>query len=481
MKKFLKKLGIILGGLIGLIIVIHTILNITFSIQLHNKIAELKRQGKPTTIAEVIPPPVPDEENAAILYNKAFIYGGDRIGKGKLNEIVRAVIEEKIMSKRSGNIFSDISIWTYEQREKIPKLVNSKEAQYIYELLEEASKKPKCRFDIEYEKGGKMILPHLNSMRSAVRFLCLKALLEAEEDNMEKAFDILLIGLKVSNHLKDEPILISQLVRIACDNIIIECVESIADSKSITHGQATLMMNELSNHKDVKPFLKCMDGERILLGDWGFGRLIRGEVSRKELAGLITLQATLGDPKDWKYPLNVRLLCYLLTSPLYRPIIKKDYICHLTLLSKMQDNYNLPYYEVAQEIQNNSIERRVPRYCVFTRMSLPSLIRQQENLAKHQTNIEICRTGLALKIYKIANKTYPEKLEDLVPDFLDEVPIDPFSGKKIIYNKYKNWFQLYSFGPNMQDDGGISRAKIIASQPLRDSTEDYDIVWECRE
>ena len=93
--------------------------------------------------------------------------------------------------------------------------------------------------------------------------------------------------------------------------------------------------------------------------------------------------------------------------------------------------------------------------------------------ARHQVYIDICRTGLALKIYKTKDGNYPEKLESLVPEFLKEVPTDPFSSENLIYKKSANGFILYSLGPNMKDDGGTD-AKENKWQG------DYDIVWESK-
>jgi len=516
MKKFFKVLGIIFGSLIGLLIAIHIILNIVFSIQLHSKIAELKRKGRPTTIAEIIPPPVPDEENAAILYSKAFTYGEDKIGRGKLNDIVGTIMREDAMegfvSRRKVDTFSGISNLDSKRRKEIQKLINSRNAQYIYKLLEEGSQKLKCRFDLEYEKGPAMTLPHLSSMRNSMKFLCLKALVEAEEGNIKGAFNTLLIGLKMSNHLKDEPIIISQLVRIACDTIIMECVKNISSSKGIPVEEIEMIIGELSHHTDIEPFIRCMDGERVTIGMWGFKRILRAK------------------PRELKEDLNLLPTASMVIIALIgKPIFKRDFTCYLTVMSKIQDSFDVSYYETF-EINNNEaiakyslspslfalttslsgsenktylelIEKQIPRYCIITRTLLPVVAGIRENIKKHSANVEICRTGLALKIYKIKNKTYPEKLENLVPAFLDKVPIDPFSGKNIVYNKSSSWFQIYSFGPNMRDDGGISREdKIISSRSLRHSMQsfdgrpvpqfnpvsvkdydDYDIVWEYRE
>lgn len=462
-KKALKIIGILLGGLVGLIIIVYIILNITFGIQLRNKISELKAQGKPMTIAEIIPPPVPDSENAALLYNKVFLLmtsgeGGESYipnkEGGKNNKIIEAIIDVES--------YSDISKWTEEQRKEIPKLVNSRDVQYIYDILEEASRRPECNFNPDYEKGFAMLLPHLAKMREVARLLSVRALLEAESGNVTEAFDTLSVGLKVSNHLKDEPTLISQLVRIACGAITIEGIKSISDSKDISSEKATQILNELSAHTDVTPFIKCMDGERVLIGMWGFEGILRADKKA----------ADFGEPR-WV----LKILVYS-----GRPILKKDFTSYLTLMSRMQDNYHLPYYQIAGEIQG--VEEQIPRYCLLTRMLLPALGKVQEMMARHQADVDVCRVGLALKVYKERNGTYPEELDKLTPHLLREIPLDPFTGKDLIYSKSKDGFLLYSFGPNMEDDGGMPRfrgkAKTEAEKELERKTRDnYDIIWKC--
>ncbi|MDD5455086.1 MAG: hypothetical protein PHW62_06290 [Candidatus Ratteibacteria bacterium] len=440
-KKVLKVIGIIFGSLIALIIVLNIVLNIVFGIQLRNKLAELKAQGKPMTIAEIVPPPVPDEENAALIYKKVFAL----LETEEIKQTTKIIGELKS--------FSDISQWTNEQKQQVYRMVNSRDIQYIYELLEEGSKKPKCNFNLEYEDGFAMELLHLGKMRDSARLLCVRALLETESGKTEEAFNTLLIGLKISNHLKDEPLLISQLVRIACDGIIIECIESISNSKDVPIEKTELIINELSTHKDIEPFIKCMDGERVVWGMQGFKQILEGKIS-------------LGDTIGAENTSRTRMLSSLLLH-LGKPILKKDFTCYLTVMSKIRDSSNIPYYEYVKD----KILENIPKYCILTEMLIPAVDKTREQIARYQTYIDICRTGLALKLYKAKNGNYPGKLENLAPDFLNEIPVDPFSGKNLIYKKSANGFILYSLGPNMKDDGGID-ARTVKWEG------DYDIVWE---
>jgi hypothetical protein len=45
-------------------------------------------------------------------------------------------------------------------------------------------------------------------------------------------------------------------------------------------------------------------------------------------------------------------------------------------------------------------------------------------------------------------------LADLVPDYLDAVPRDPFSGNDLRYKKLEPGFVVYSVGEDLSDDDG---------------------------
>lgn len=59
----------------------------------------------------------------------------------------------------------------------------------------------------------------------------------------------------------------------------------------------------------------------------------------------------------------------------------------------------------------------------------------------------------ALKAFKNDTKKYPTTLDELVPKYLEVVPIDPFDGKSLKYSAEKKI--IYSVGEDKQDDGGV--------------------------
>jgi hypothetical protein len=49
----------------------------------------------------------------------------------------------------------------------------------------------------------------------------------------------------------------------------------------------------------------------------------------------------------------------------------------------------------------------------------------------------------------------PGSLEALVPNYLAAVPLDPFSGKPIVYRRSATDYRVYSVDSDMKDDGGV--------------------------
>jgi hypothetical protein len=59
---------------------------------------------------------------------------------------------------------------------------------------------------------------------------------------------------------------------------------------------------------------------------------------------------------------------------------------------------------------------------------------------------------LSVRLYRLEHGEAPATLSDLVPSILKSVPIDPYSGKPLIYRKLDETEQLYSVGPDRDDD-----------------------------
>ena len=76
--------------------------------------------------------------------------------------------------------------------------------------------------------------------------------------------------------------------------------------------------------------------------------------------------------------------------------------------------------------------------------------------AREQAMSRLLRTELAIQLWRATHSTLPETLDDLVSDYLPEVPVDPFDpkGNLLRYRRTNDSYLLYSVGFDNTDDGG---------------------------
>ena len=61
---------------------------------------------------------------------------------------------------------------------------------------------------------------------------------------------------------------------------------------------------------------------------------------------------------------------------------------------------------------------------------------------------------LALEIYRQSTGGYPTRFEELVPELLPTLPIDPFDGQPVRYERAGPGYRFYSIGPDLIDSRG---------------------------
>ncbi|MCF6287590.1 MAG: hypothetical protein L3K26_20775 [Candidatus Hydrogenedentes bacterium] len=64
--------------------------------------------------------------------------------------------------------------------------------------------------------------------------------------------------------------------------------------------------------------------------------------------------------------------------------------------------------------------------------------------------------ALALERVRLRTGSLPETLAGLVPDYIDTIPTDPYNGQAIRYSHNEGGYLLYCVGYNLADDGGVA-------------------------
>jgi hypothetical protein len=75
-------------------------------------------------------------------------------------------------------------------------------------------------------------------------------------------------------------------------------------------------------------------------------------------------------------------------------------------------------------------------------------------------------TFIAIERYRKANGKVPGSLNELVPNFIDAIPVDPRTGGPLHYVHDEKGYTVYGNGPNRIDDGGEITSPVADKMPL---------------
>jgi uncharacterized membrane protein len=458
------------GGLFFLLFLgfLYAGLNLFYEYQLNKEIIRVKASGWPTSPIEAAPKPVPDKENAALIYEEAFKLLED---KGKDGYIGFPKLEGKRVdggrySKKESelsNAFKDLDYsnffqWKTEDKQRISRIARENEPAYL--LIKKATQLPACRFPLNYAAGNRMNFPHYTPMRILRTILIARTITEAEQGNFNAAVDDILSGIQMAEHLSTEPNSNSFSFHTGTRDTFLKILQGIYNRTDLNQSQLIRIVESLNSISGRRNMVSTLAGERALFTMDIFRMLIYPQA-------------------DDNYHLNAPPFR---TGPilfLYRIFFnfgyKKDCTVYLRLSERQLDLLSEPYYQtksVFEELskEENRLLYRHPRAAMF----YPSYYRYSSQIAKFEIGRDLAKIATALKRYKLKYEVYSKNLAELRPDLISELPIDPFTGRDFVYKQEGKGFLLYSLGENGVDDGCKT---ITVRTGSRDQIKLLDIPW----
>jgi hypothetical protein len=250
-------------------------------------------------------------------------------------------------------------------------------------------------------------------------------------------------ALNAARSLGDEPLTISQRIRAAWVVNACKTVERTLAQTQPAVPDLRLLQKAFSEEERHHGLLIGARGERAGMHEL-FDALESGDVSLSELAE--TLVPGGGDPSpSW----GERLFGFLL-----RDRIRGEHPLFLRLMTELVETTAMPFDE-----QTVPVELVLAKANSLPRSSMCRLLMSglnnaaQEERRKHAC-VRAMVTLLAIERYRIERGTWPEKLEQLVPDFLPAVPLDPADGEPLRFRRLPDGVVVYGLGEDVTDDGG---------------------------
>jgi len=92
----------------------------------------------------------------------------------------------------------------------------------------------------------------------------------------------------------------------------------------------------------------------------------------------------------------------------------------------------------------------------LTSLVFPALDSAIDAGARGAAYRDIVDVALAVQRYQIEHRRAPNQLDELIPEYYPQLPVDPFDGKTMRYRVDETEAVIYSIGHNDLDDGGKS-------------------------
>jgi hypothetical protein len=357
-----------------------------------------------------------DNQNAAPLYEKAF---------ASLRESREE--EKTVHNPPTGN--ND----TFDPNEPATVAFLSHQAATIA-LLRRAAALPGCRFDQDLgELDINTMLPELNSTRNAANLLNLHAREEVARGHVASAIDDAIAIKRMSRQLGQRPLVISGLVGIGIDALGDATLEIALPAVTNPAELSDLHLEELPSAGRM--FQQCLRGEER----WG-----------------LTLYGNM--PPSMETPVNRDLPLQVGLSPrgLQGAFVRVFYLnsdAYVRLLENAQNLVVQPYFKARDGWSH--LNGPGSGNDLLASMVFPAISRMFETCAIAEANDACAQTAVAMTRYRLVHGTLPLRLNDLVPAYLDTVPIDPFDGKPLRLIVKSDRSIIYSIGPNGLDNGGV--------------------------
>ncbi len=297
-------------------------------------------------------------------------------------------------------------------------------------------------YELDYSKGFAMELPHLSQLRDCARLLAADATLAAGKGDYAEAVKDILAGMKLANGLVKEPILISQLVRIAMDGIMYGEITQSMRGDDLTPDMARELIGYASRSGGRDGFADSFTGEGFF-GLEAFDGIRAGDLHSAGMSSQRGADA---------------FLMRVYGSVFARPFLNMDEETYADIMARMSDAARLPFYEAKPLLDQISTEiSELPRTRFMSRTLLPALTRAAEAQALHEAQLGLMQVGLAVELYHAQNGEYPRTLDQVAPTLGGTIPHDPFTGQSYVYQPSGGGFVLYSAMGSAVDMSGRSR------------------------
>ena len=420
----------------------------------------LQTRGEKLLIAEVIPPLVTAEQNSAVPLQQAvaLLSTNPAVLPTRPPASRHMVAPGRAMvGWKQPYVRSETGSNSWELAETA-----MSRCQETLELLRQVVDRPVLDFQLEYQAGTALLLPHLEALKKTAQLLSAAVICDLHRGETGSAVTNARALLALLKGTKDERQVASQLTRMALADDVSTVSWELLQSPDLTEEQLAalqhdwmqlefreaaekaLAMERATSLASIESFRKPVGLRRIYerayqAEDW----VAEASKGSKELAWRIW----------WSYPDEVRTLKGYQVLLDNTRSTQTNYAFRETLFKQRSDLAALGFNAITKASwwEVGLVDKKIRT--LFSRKVAASS-GYLERLEKAEIIRQMTLSAFALKRCQLRRGNYPPELAALVPEFIPSVPRDPVNGKPLRYQLAGKTYLLYSIGDDGVDNGG---------------------------
>ncbi|MDR2172156.1 MAG: hypothetical protein LBP59_18580 [Planctomycetaceae bacterium] len=349
-----------------------------------------------------------------------------------------------------------------------------------------------------------IILPDVQATREFARSLNIRICERLGRGDIDGAWHDIMTMKYLARHLVNGETLVTNLVGISISYTAANATKLLLIHCRPNEKQLAKFISDLNTLPKYDPLVSSLNIERLVLL-----QAITSCKNKKYFESLFDGMDT-NNAHTWmlklilRFPFDANIAGKHLTK-IYKefdlqdkkhiasnPVFRRKYgEQHEKIIQKYHDKFNLDEMKFMKQFYRMPLIRTRSELfaeCIFSYWA-PAISSAFIAFDRYEALNEMQRLAINLERYKLANGKYPDKLDDLVPKYIDIVPIDPCTGRSTFVYKLNapaketidakqiaetktpeppnlNYI-LYSLGPNRKDDNGTQLGK----------SKDFDIVF----
>lgn len=445
--------------------------------------AAARAQGVKMQLADFIRPEIPDEQNFAALpmFQKANLGNGEdtpfklpyrsspRAGQGgntysppnftnppTFGDPMKG---QKIDWLEWQKYFKDVGYLSETSDNPTADVLRALERYApLFQQWSEWHRRPQCRFTLDYSQGVMLAEPHLSIFQNAARIFSLRMRAHLAGGDSAAAYADFRDGLQAYHALREEPMLIDGLVRIALLYVLLGGVGDGLQDHAWSDAECEKIERDLAAIR--------------VWEDWRLALSTERGAFNTTMDSWANLPLRKRDEQIASYAISSKVRWIFNLFP--RVMIRDSQLRQNRFIDELLAGFDAANQTFDLDHPTPSAPQNITGTLDGYRYFLCQLVcasfgQIESRYAQVQTKLDQARVACALERSRFAHGAYPETLAALVPDYLPAVPPDIYAHAPYRYQRVNaSSFRLYSVGANRQDDGGQIVPGVSARHQLDD-------------